>query len=143
VNCYLKLWSTVISLHIQTQLSQNVEIMLKLKISISNIDGNCIATAPKLCLPVKHSMFHRQTKSQCSGNTIEWDIQRWNSEFENEWKPSQVYKQSTISPFYRLTNWRQLKTRVWHNKQHLHHHHHLNHKDHILLVIRRLNVLQT
>jgi len=39
-----------------------VGILLGLGISLMDISLNCIATAHKLCLPVKHSMFHRQTK---------------------------------------------------------------------------------
>jgi len=44
-----------------------VEIVLKLKTSISDIDLTYIATAIKVCLPVKHGMVHRQTQSQCCG----------------------------------------------------------------------------
>jgi len=61
-----------------------VKILLKLKTSISDSDLNPIATAPQFCLPVKHSMFHRQTQLQRSGNKTEWDIQRWNLEIEHD-----------------------------------------------------------
>jgi len=61
-----------------------VGILFRLRISTLNISFNLIAIALKLCLSVKHGMFHRQTKFKCNSNKIQfynWDL---NFEFEHD-----------------------------------------------------------
>jgi len=56
-------------------ISMQVKIMLKLKISTLDISFNCIVTALKLSLPVKHEMFSLADKIKVSiGNTTEIKI---------------------------------------------------------------------
>ena len=58
----IKLGNYNIGTGVQTIVNHLYNMMLKLKNSTLYMLVSCIATALQLCLPVKHGMFHRQTK---------------------------------------------------------------------------------